>query len=307
MRIAVSGATGVIGRRVVPLLLSGGHDVTAITRPDVRRRDTLPAEVKTVNASLFDTAQLTPAIKGHDAVINLATHIPTGMFEMLRLSSWAENDHIRREGSKALVDAAYAAGVETFIQESVALAYPSRDAEWLDESVPLDPPANGLSVLAAEAAVQSFVDRGGRGIALRFAGFYGPDASQTLLMAKSIKSGWAPLPGKRSFYISSVSHDDAASAAVAALGVEAGVYNVSDDAPVTRETFFDIIARTLGVKPPHYLPTWTAHLMGIVGATLVRSTRVSNKKFRAASSWQPAFPSVADGLPQAVRDAVEGS
>jgi hypothetical protein len=89
-------------------------------------------------------------------------------------------------------------------------AYPSRGAEWLDESVPLDPPANGLSVLAAEKAVQTFVDRGGRGIALRFAEFYGSDASQTPLMARSIKSGWAPMPGKRSFYISSVSHDDAA-------------------------------------------------------------------------------------------------
>jgi len=183
------------------------------------------------------------------------------------------------------------------------LAYPSMGDAWVDERVPLAPAANCATVPDAEGAVAGFTERGGCGVALRFAGFYGPDASQTLLMAKSVSWHWVPLPGKPSSYLSSLSHDDAAAAVVAALSAPAGVYNVADNEPMRRKAFFDVIADTLHVRSPHFLPEWTAALMGIAGPVLTRSIRLSNDKFRQATGWAPAAPSAADGLPSAIREA----
>ncbi|MCA0046232.1 NAD(P)H-binding protein [Mesorhizobium sp. B283B1A] len=304
MRIAVTGATGVIGRRTVPLLLAAGHQVTAVVRREPGRLHALPAEAQTVKASLFDRDQLMAAFTGHEAVINLATHIPSSMFSALFRSAWQENDRIRSVGSRTVANAAAAVGVKTLIQESVGLAYPSSGAEWIDESTALRPPKNAKSVLDAEASVADFAARKGRGVALRFAAFYGPDANQTKIMARSVRMGWAPLPGARNSYISSVSHDDAATAVVASLDAPSGAYNVSDDRPVTREEFFAVIAKTLHVRPPRMLPAWTAKLMGVVGDALIRSTRTSNAKLKSVTNWSPAATSVAEGLPAAIEAAI---
>jgi nucleoside-diphosphate-sugar epimerase len=300
MHVAVTGATGVIGRRVIPLLVAGGHDVTAIVRPGSPHRTAGSREVR---ASLFDRAQLTAAFAGQDAVINLATHIPTAMTAMMFRSGWRENDRIRSEGARNVSEVASDAGVRLVIQESFGLAYPSMGDAWVDEQVPLAPAANCRTVPDAEAAVAGFTQRGGRGVALRFAGLYGPDASQTLLMAKSVAWHWVPLPGKPSSYFSSLSHDDAATAVAAALSAPAGVYNVADNEPMRRKAFFDVIAATLHVRSPHFLPAWTAAFMGIVGPVLTRSIRLSNDKFRQATGWAPSAPSAADGLPSAIREA----
>lgn len=302
MRVAVTGATGVIGRRAIPLLVAAGHDVTAIIRPGSKH--TMPSvEAREVHASLFDRSQLAAAFARQDAVINLATHIPTAMTAMMFRSGWRENDRIRSEGARNVSEMASDAGVRIVIQESFGLAYPAMGDAWVDEQVPLAPAANCITVPDAEAAVAGFTHRGGRGIALRFAGLYGPDASQTRLMAKSVSWHWVPLPGKPSSYLSSLSHDDAATAVVAALSAPAGVYNVADNEPMRRKAFFDVIADTLHVRSPHFLPEWTAAFMGIVGPVLTRSIRLSNARFRQATGWAPSSPSAADGLPPAIREA----
>jgi nucleoside-diphosphate-sugar epimerase len=301
MRVAVTGATGVIGRRVIPRLLAGGHEVTAIVRPESKHHAADAS--RAVRASLFDRSQLAAAFARQDAVINLATHIPTAMTAMMSRSGWRENDRIRSEGARNVSETASEAGVRTVIQESFGLAYPSMGDAWVDERIPLAAVGNCATVPDAEAAVAGFTRRGGRGVALRFAGLYGPDASQTRLMAKSVSWHWVPLPGKPSSYFSSLSHDDAATAVVAALSAPAGVYNVADNEPMTRKAFFDVIAATLHVRSPHFLPEWTAAFMGIVGPVLTRSIRLSNAKFRQATGWAPSAPSAADGLPPAIKEA----
>lgn len=303
MRVALTGATGVIGRRVIPLLIAGGHEVTAIVRPDSKHHVTPSAGCREVRASLFDRSQLSATFAQQDAVINLATHIPTAMTAMMFRSGWRENDRIRSEGARNVSEVASDAGAQIVIQESFGLAYPSMGDAWVDERVPLAPAANCATVPDAEAAVAGFTHRGGRGVALRFAGFYGPDASQTLLMAKSVSWHWVPLPGKPSSYFSSLSHDDAATAVVAALSAPSGIYNVADNEPMPRKAFFDAIAATLHVGSPHFLPEWTAALMGIAGSVLTRSIRLSNDKFRHATGWAPSAPSAAIGLPPAIREA----
>ena len=116
------------------------------------------------------------------------------------------------------------------------------------------------------------------------------------------------LPGSPDAFVSSVSHDDAATAAATALSVPAGIYNVVDDEPVTRREYFDSLARALGVAPPKPLPMWTKWLLGSLGELLSRSQRISNRKLKSVSSWTPKFPSVRDGWPATVASlATRGS
>jgi 2-alkyl-3-oxoalkanoate reductase len=300
MRIFVTGASGVVGSRVVPALLTAGHQVTAAMR-SVTAGKALAREGATVHSvDLFAPAEVRAATAGHDVVINLATHIPPSMLRVFVPGAWRENDRIRRVASAHLVDAALATGATRFIQESFAPTYPDNGDAWIDESVPLDPVRYNRTVLDAEASARRFTERGGVGVVLRFAAFYGPDAYQLGDMIALVRRGWAPLLGPAHSYMSSVSHDDAASAVVAALDVPAGTYNVSDDEPLRHRAFADALADALGVPRPRLPPAWAAYLAGSLGNMLARSQRISNAKLRAAIGWAPRYRSVREGFPAMV-------
>jgi nucleoside-diphosphate-sugar epimerase len=298
LRVFVTGATGVIGRRVVPLLLAQGHTVTALARSPGARARLEQAGATCATVGLFDGAALTRAVAGHDAIVNLATHMPDAAWKMAFRSAWRQNDRLRTDGVANLVAAALESGVPRFLQESFALTYPDRGDDWIDEDTALAPAAYNSTVLDAERSVARFTTAGGTGVALRFAAFYGPDAMQVRSYIVGVRKGWALLPGGPDRYISSVSHDDAAAAVVAALAAPAGAYNVVDDEPVRRAEFFGSLAEALRVKPPRFLPAWTAPLFGAVGPTMARSLRISNRKLKDATSWAPRFPSVREGWPE---------
>jgi nucleoside-diphosphate-sugar epimerase len=253
-----------------------------------------------VAVDLFDRRQLTATVAGHDAIVNLATHIPHSMARMLVPGGWRENDRIRRVGSANLVDAALGVGVDRFIQESFAPIYVDRGDDWIDEDAPVRPAHYNRTVLDAEASVRRFIAGGGTGVALRFAAFYGPDAFQLGEMVRFVRHGWAPLLGPAGSFFSSVSHDDAAAAVVAALAVPAGVYNVADDQPLRHREFVDALADAMGARHPRLAPAVLANLGGSMGRLLARSQRISNRKLRAASRWAPMYPSVREGFPAAL-------
>ncbi len=123
-------------------------------------------------------------------------------------------------------------------------------------------------------------------------------------MIRLVRKGWAPLPGAADAYVSSVSHDDAASAVFAALTLPAGTYNVVDDEPLVRSVYFGLLAQELGVPPPRLQPAWTTRLFGSLGELLARSQRISNRRLRKATGWTPAYPSMRQGW-RAVLDAQE--
>ena len=216
---------------------------------------------------------------------------------MLFRSSWRENDRIRTEGVANLVDAALVCGVPTFVQELFAPTYPDRGDEWIDERTALEPSDYNKTVLDAERSVARFCESKGRGVILRFAAFYGPDAMQVKAMIDALRKGWAALPGGPDRFISSISHDDAATAVVAALNAPSGAYNVVDDEPVRRAVYFGTLAQQLGLKPPRFLPAWITPLFGSVGEAMARSLRLSNRKLKSATPWAPRFPSVYEGWP----------
>ena len=267
MKIFITGATGVIGSRVVPVLTASGHEVSAVARSGDKAAAMKAAGAQPVEVDLFDVAALRSAVAGHGVIINLATHIPPFDLRVLLPGAWAENDRIRRVASTNLVQAALGAGTQRFIQELFAPVYPDRGEAWIEENTPIAPVRYNQTVADAERAAVMFSDRGGTGIVLRFAAFYGPDADQFTGLIRSVRRGWTPLPGDPSAFLSSVSHDDAASAVVAALQVPAGFYNVADDEPLRRRELYDTLAGYIGVCAAEDSPGLGGAVAGITCAS----------------------------------------
>jgi 2-alkyl-3-oxoalkanoate reductase len=238
---------------VLPLLVGLDHSVTAVVHRPQSRTEIERAGAVPVQVDLFARDAIRKAVAGHDAVINLATHLPQACAWFLP-RAWAENDRIRRIASTNLVDAAIAGGATRFIQESFAPAYPDRGEAWIDERTPIAPVRYNRSVFDAERSAQRFSSGGRTGVVLRFAAFYGPDSWFTRDLIRYIRRGFVPIPSAVDSYISSVSHDDAASAVMGALVARAGAYNVVDDEPMRRREFFGSLAEVLGVPVPRLAP-----------------------------------------------------
>jgi nucleoside-diphosphate-sugar epimerase len=120
-------------------------------------------------------------------------------------------------------------------------------------------------------------------------------------MVGVVRRGWAPLPGPAGAYWSSVSHEDAATATLAALDMPAGTYNVCDDEPLTRREWADALADAAGVGRPRLMPGWLGALGGATMELLSRSQRMANAKLKGASGWVPRWGSAKEGLREAVR------
>jgi nucleoside-diphosphate-sugar epimerase len=293
MRIFITGATGVIGSRALPLLLQAGHSVTAASRSEHNREALRRAGTAPVTVDLFDVNSVRRVITGHDVVINLATHIPSSAVKIMIRWAWRTNDRIRREASAAIATAAIAEGVGRMIQESFALIYPDRGDAWIDESTPVAPTSYNKSVLDAERSAQRFTASSGTGVVLRFGGLYGPDALLAEML-NMMRKGMSPVPGDPGAFLSSLSQDDAASAVVAALGVPAGTYNVVEDEPMRRGDWTRSLATAAGIPVPRPIPAWMTAIGGSMLKLMSRSERVSNRKFRDASGWAPKYPTAAD-------------
>jgi nucleoside-diphosphate-sugar epimerase len=311
MRVFITGATGVIGRRAVPLLVAAGHAVTAVERSCVGAAHIAHVGAQPIELDLFDARAVRTAVAGHEAVINLSTHMPETTLKMLLPGAWSENDRLRSEGARNIAEAALAGGAKRLIQESFAPVYPDRGERWIDERVPIAPERYNRTVADAERAAERFTQAGRDGIVLRFAAFYGPDAMQfndllrALRLGIALRFGIAPLPSSPAAYISSISHDDAAAAVVASLAAPAGAYNVSDDEPLTRRAYFDTLAKLIGAPPPRIPPAWLAPLFGSAGRLMARSQRIANSKLRAATGWAPRYPSVREGFAATLREQRE--
>ncbi|SFQ02743.1 Nucleoside-diphosphate-sugar epimerase [Amycolatopsis arida] len=293
MKVFVTGATGVLGRRAVPELVRAGHEVTAVARSADKAALLRGWDAEPVGVDLFDPAAVCAAVAGHDVVVNLATRIPPPSRAAFS-RAWAEGSRLRSEASRNLVDAALAAGADRFVQESIAFIYPDSGDRWIDEDVPLDPPALGRANQAAEAQAARFTAAGGTGVVLRFGQFYAPEAVHTRYMLSMLRRRMPALPGPRDAYSPTVAAEDAGTAVAAALDVPAGTWNVCDDEPLTRAAFHRAVAEALGVRPPLGTGSLLFRLSGNTRFYL-RSLRVANRRFTAASGWSPRYPDAASG------------
>ena len=297
MRVFVAGATGVLGRRAVPALVAAGHEVTALVRSPAKAALVRSLGATAVEASLFDPDALRGAVAGHDAVCNLATHIPP-LASAARPGAWAENTRIRTEGSRNLVDAALAAGASCYVQESIAFLYGEHGDDLVDAaSTPIVETGPAVAVRAAESEAARFAAGTGRAVVLRFGGFIAPDSEQIVTILKSARRGIAIEPGRADGWFPSITAGDAARAVVAALDAPRGTYDIVDE-PLRHRDARAALAGAVGRRRLHSVPG----AKRVVG-TLADSQRVSNRRFRELTGWAPRTPSRREAWPATARAA----
>jgi len=285
MKVFVTGATGVLGRRVVATLVERGDDVIGLARSDANTVALRAVGATPCAGDLFDADSLMAATAGADAVLHLATKIPRAA-RGWRAKAWRENDRIRDTATPLLVDAALANGAPTFVFPSITFGYQDCGDRWIDESVPYgdDSPALAATV-AAERETARFAGAGARGVVLRMAMFVGPDASTTADARRGARLGRGPCIGPPEGYISTIWLDDAAAAVVSALTAPSGTYNVAVDEPQTRGECCAAVAAALGTSRLKPMPAYAVSRIG--AGYLARSQRIANAAFKAATGWTP--------------------
>jgi nucleoside-diphosphate-sugar epimerase len=293
MKVFVVGATGTLGRPTVSRLLVAGHEVTGLARSDESAGRLEREGARAARASLFDLVALRVAVAGHEAVVNLATHIPAGS-DAVKPGAWREDDRIRTEGSRTLVDAAIAEGVNRLIQEAVTFVYPERADLWISEKVePVPNRKSQAATTAAAASAAGFAASGRTGVVLRFGQLYGSDRNSTEVLERA-RAGKPVVLGRPDGWLSPLHPQDAADAVVAALTIGSGTYNVCEN-PVLRSHWAAAIGQAAGGGPARFYPALMQRLAGARAEPLTRSLRVSSDKFFALTGWSPSYSSVHGG------------
>lgn len=301
MNVFVTGATGVLGKATVRQLVKAGHTVFALSRSPKNAELLRQLGAETVAADLFERDSLIKALKNcqAEAILHLATKVPSTM-HMGKLSAWQENDRIRRDGTRVLIDAALATKVKTVVYPSFYFVYPDQGQQWIDAAstrLPSHPAHVVLSTLDAEAEMARFTETGRTGIALRMGMFYGPEATSAREQLQMARQGLFALPGSRDAYIPLIWVDDAASALITALnGVPAGIYDIVDDVPLTRDELSLALAQAVGKQHLWHVPGGIIKLLtGVVSDAAKRSQRISNRRFRELTGWKPKVPNAYEG------------
>lgn len=304
MKVFVAGGTGVLGRASLGPLIAAGHAVRATARGADGADLVSKLGAEPVALDLFDPAAVQRAIAGCDAVLRLTTKIP-GLMDMRKRTAWDENNRLRSEGARVVVDAAIAENVTVYIHESVTFVYRDGGEAWLDETAPVDDDGSRIlrATLDGEEHAARFSRAGGRGIVLRFGGFYGADAPSTRDMIRMIRQRKLGHLGKATNYFSSIYVPDAGHAVASALDLTSGVYNVVDDEPVPFTEYIRALASAADAPQPMRLPGFLGPLIfGEVWSYFSRSQRVSNAKMKQASGWAPKVPSALVGWPEVVSE-----
>ncbi len=285
-KIFITGATGVIGRQVLPALANAGHQVSAVARSPQKAAAIEEAGAKPVTVDLFNPDAVAAAVAGRDAVIHLATNIPLGLATM-RPSAWHMNDRLRIEAANNLASAVIESGIDTYIGESTTFQYVEAGSDWISEEQPRDYHDGTRSCLDAEAAAQRVTDSGLTGVILRFAMFHAADSSHIDTFLSVAKRGMSPLIGPPAGYQSFIDSGDAARAVVAALDVASGIYNVAEADPTVRAEHAAELAQRLGKKKLRVIPSLLLKAGGPSAEALCRSQRISSKAFQHAAVWEP--------------------
>lgn len=307
MRVLVAGATGAMGKELLPRLVDAGHEVFAMVRSESGKAAVTRMGAVPVIADALDSAQVGKAVReaNPEVIVNQLTaigHIDTRHFER----SFAATDRLRIEGTDNLLAAARDTGVRRFIaQSNGAFTYARTGGPVKTEEDPLDrsPVAQMASMIAAVQYMEKAVlgTDGIEGIVLRYGAFYGPGTSMApgSEQLEMIRKRKFPVVGDGGGVWSFVHIADAADATVAAVeNGGRGVYNIVDDDPAPVAQWLPELAAMLGAKKPMRVPRFIGRLAaGPAGVVLMTELRgASNAKAKRELGWTPSHPSWRQGL-----------
>jgi nucleoside-diphosphate-sugar epimerase len=311
MRIFLAGATGVIGRPLVALLIEAGHEVTGTTRSEERAGALRERGVKPVVLDARDTDALRAAVieAAPEVVINQLTNLPVKMNFRKPAESFGPTNELRGIVGPALAGAAAEAGARRLISQSVCFMYASNGTRAHGEDDPLlelppDNPASGGTVALAALERSTLETPGLEGVVLRYGYFYGPEVEfvPTGFTREEVRRRRYPILGDGTGIFSLVQVDDAAAATVDAVDRGAGIYNVCDDEPAPQAEWLPAYAEAIGAKPPRRIPVWLAGLLAPRQVVLMatRLEGASNEKAKRELGWQPKYPSWRQGFREAL-------
>ncbi|MGI5421945.1 NAD-dependent epimerase/dehydratase family protein [Actinomadura luteofluorescens] len=307
MRVLVAGATGAMGKELVPRLVDAGHEVFAMVRNESGKSEAARLGAMPVIADALDRSQVEAAVReaAPEVIVNQLTaigDIDTRHFER----SFAATDRLRIEGNDNLLAAARATGVRRFVaQSNGAFTYGRTGGRVKSEQDPLDrsPIAPMASMIAAVEHLEKAVLSADwtEGIVLRYGAFYGPGTSMApgSEQLEMIRKRKFPVVGDGGGVWSFVHIADAAEATVAAVeNGGRGVYNIVDDAPAPVADWLPELAAMLGAKKPMRVPRFVGRLAaGEAGVVLMTELRgASNAKAKCELGWHPAHPTWRQGL-----------
>jgi nucleoside-diphosphate-sugar epimerase len=315
MKVFVAGATGAIGKALVPQLVAHGHEVVGMTRSALKQDLVRSLGACPVVADALDADAVAQAVASAEPEV--IVHELTALSGKMSMrdarhpegSAMATvTNRLRTEATDHLLAAGRAVGVRRFVVQSfAAFRWARTGGPVLTEDDPIDPdPPAALRVplvglLRVERAVPS-IDWG-EGLVLRYGGFYGPgtaiSGASDAPMAALVRKRRFPIIGDGGGVWSHVHVDDAAAATVAAIDHgEPGIYNIVDDEPAPVREWLPVLARALAAKPPRRIPRWLGRLAAGETATLMMTEAKgsSNAKAKRELGWQLRYPSWRQGF-----------
>lgn len=312
MRVFVAGATGAMGRQLVPRLVQAGHEVHGMTRSESKQTMLRELGAVPVVADARDAEQVAAvvAVARPDVIVHQLTAI--GPMDLRHFDrAFAATNRLRTEGTDHLLSAGQAIGVQRFVAQSFFAGYDrtggpvKTEDDWFGTTPPPGMEQTVAAIRHVEGAVMAATWT--EGLVLRYGGFYGPhtslgpDGEQT----KAVRQRKMPLVGDAGGVWSFIHIADAAEATVAAVERGApGVYNVVDDEPASVATWLPYLAEVLDAKRPMRVPVWLARLLaGETGVVMMTQLRgASNAKAKRELGWAPAHASWRDGFRELVAD-----
>jgi nucleoside-diphosphate-sugar epimerase len=298
MKVFVAGASGAIGRMLVPQLVAAGHEVTGMTS---KAENTAPVEAagaRAVVCDALDAEAVGAAVRdaGPEVVISQLTRLPDEYNP--RKIDYGPTNRARAEGGHNLIQAARAAGVRRFVTQSIAFIYAPegemvKDEDgrpWTDAPEPFRSGA-GPTLEHEREATQT---PGLEGIVLRYGQFYGPGTYYAAdgNIAEQVRRRRFPIVGRGEGMFSFIHTTDAAAATVASLeGGAPGIYNVVDDEPAPQPEWLPVLAQALRADPPaaaETLPPPYTLEMSLRGA--------SNVKAKRELGWRPQYATWREGF-----------